>query len=249
MSSESTANITLFLAIADEQKRGNLEMWFMTDYLDIAVHSIANKAEYDQRLKVGVPHLVVTDQKFLAGNGILKDGTTNRDLAQTAFIVLGAFEDQDSFLDEMMLGKFQFFEVEPNDENWRIAVKKAFKFSFDAHAAPYVVKTVKMGDLIMKIGDAAEQVYILKKGSLQAFHLNDQGQKVILGEVAPGEFVGEMAYFNAEPRSANVIALENSELIEIPLASFDRTIYQKPAWAMKLIETLSKRLKKYIEKK
>ena len=249
MSSESSANITLILAISDEQKRSSLEMWFMTDYLDIAVHSVSNKAEYDQRLKMGTPHLVVADQRFLAGHSILKEGTTHRELAQTAFIVLGDFSEKDSFLDEMMLGKFQFFEMEPTDENWRIAVKKAFKFSFDAHAAPYVVKNVKMGDLIMKIGDPAEQVYILKKGLLQAFHLNEQGQKVILGEVIPGEFVGEMAYFNSEPRSANVIALENSELIEIPLTSFDRTIYQKPAWAMKLIETLSKRLKKYIEKK
>jgi len=43
--------------------------------------------------------------------------------------------------------------------------------------------------------------------------------------------------------------LEDSELFEIPVKTFDRVIYQKPAWAMKMIETLSKRLKKYIEKK
>ncbi len=221
----------------------------MTDYLDIEVHMIANKADYDHQMKLKIPHLVVSDQKFLSGNSILKDGATLHELSQTSFIVIGSVKDQEGFLDEMMLGKFQFFDVAPVDEQWRIAVKKAFKFSFDAHATPYVLKNVKMGDVIIKIGDPANQVYILKKGKLQAFQLNTQGQKTILGEINPGEFFGEMAYFNAEPRSASIIALEDSELIEIPLATFDRAIYQKPAWAMKLIETLSKRLKKYIEKK
>jgi hypothetical protein len=249
MSSDSTVNITLFLAITDEQKRNDLERWFMTDYLDISVHPITSKSEYDQLLRLKVPHLVVTDHQFLQGTSILNDGSSLHELAQTAFIVMGSWKDQDRFLDEMMLGKFQFFEVPPIDEEWRIAVKKAFKFSFDAHSTPYVVKSVKMGDVIMNVGDPANQVYILKKGKLQAFQLNSEGQKVILGEIVPGEFFGEMAYFNSEPRSASIIALEGSELIEIPLSTFDRAIYQKPAWAMKLIETLSKRLKKYIEKK
>lgn len=223
-------------------------MAFMTEYLDIAVFSLADKSEYDQRLKLNPPQLVIADAGFLAGNTILKDGVTLKERAQTSYIVLGAYPEKDDYLDEMMMGKFQFFETEPSEDDWKVAVKKAFKFSFDSNSTGYVMKNIKMGELLMKIGDPAEKIYILKKGKLQAFHLNDQDQKVILGEISPGEFVGEMAYFNSEPRSANVIALENSELVEIPLTSFDRVIYQKPAWAMKLIETLSKRLKKYISK-
>ena len=221
----------------------------MTDYIDIAVFSLAQAADYEQRLKLSPPQLVVVDSVFLKQANILKDGIQNRDLAQTSYIVLGEFPEKSDYLDEMMVGKFQFFEREPSGEDWKLAVKKSFQFSFDSHSAPYVTRKIKMGDLLIKIGDAAEQIYILKKGKLQAFHVNDHDQKVILGEVIPGEFVGEMAYFNSEPRSASVIALEDSELFEIPVKTFDRVIYQKPAWAMKMIETLSKRLKVYIEKK
>lgn len=224
-------------------------MAFMTEYLDIAVFGLATKTDYDQRIKLNPPQLVIADRAFLQENSILKDGITVRELAQTSYIVLGDFPGKEDFLDEVMVGKFQFFENDPAEEDWRIAVKKAFKFCFDNHSATYTAKKIKMGELLMKVGDAAEQIYILKKGRLQAFHLNEHDQKVILGEIIPGEFVGEMAYFNSEPRSASVIALEDSELVEIPLKTFDRVIYQKPAWAMKLIETLSKRLKKYIEKK
>jgi CRP/FNR family cyclic AMP-dependent transcriptional regulator len=247
MSTES--KITLYLAITNEQKRSALEMAFMTDYIDISVFALANQGEYEQRLKLNPPQLVIADAAFLQGNSILKDGTTNRDLAQTAYIVLGKFAAQEDFLDEVMVGKFQFFEQDPSEEDWKLAVKKSFKFCFDQHSSTYTLKKIRMGDLLMKIGDPAESIYILKKGRLQAFHVNESDQKVILGEILPGEFVGEMAYFNDEPRAASVIALEDSELFEIPVKTFDRVIYQKPAWAMKMIETLSKRLKKYIEKK
>ncbi len=246
MSSEN--KITLYLAISNEQKRSDLEMAFMTQYLDISVFSISDETEFNQRLKLNPPQLVVADVEFLKGNSILKDGVSLKERAQTSYIVLGLHPDKDEYLDEVMVGKFQFFETELSEDDWKVAIKKAFKFSFDSNSATYIMKNIKMGELLMKIGDPAEKIYILKKGKLQAFQLNEQDQKVILGEINPGEFVGEMAYFNSEPRSASVIALENSELVEIPLSSFDRVIYQKPAWAMKLIETLSKRLKKFISK-
>jgi len=242
------AKINLYLCITNEQKRSDLEMAFMTQYLDISVFTLTDFSDYQQRLKLNPPQLIIADTKFLIDNSILKDGVTTKERAQTSYIVLDVYPGKDEFLDEMMVGKFQFFETEPSEDDWKVAIKKAFKFSFDSGSANYVMKNIKMGEMLMNVGDPAEKIYILKKGKLQAFQVNAQDQKIILGEINPGEFVGEMAYFNSEPRVASVIALENSELVEIPLTSFDRVIYQKPAWAMKLIETLSKRLKKYITK-
>ena len=39
-------------------------------------------------------------------------------------------------------------------------------------------------------------------------------------------------------------AVLDSELIEIPVTSFERILYTRPAWIKKLLETLSKRLKR-----
>ena len=252
-----SVKIVVYIAVKNESKRSDLEMAIMTHYLDIAVFPMADLAEYQQRLKMNPPQLVIADVEFLNGNTILKDGVTLAERSLTSYIVLGTLPNKEDYLDEMMVNKIQFFETDPDEDGWKVAIKKSFKFSFESQSANFIIKNVKMGDLLMKVGDPAEKIYILKKGKLQAFHVNEQDQKVILGEVrpcphfgdtcSPGEFVGEMAYFNSEPRVASVIALENSELIEIPIASFDRVIYQKPAWAMKLIETLSKRLKKYIQ--
>jgi CRP-like cAMP-binding protein len=71
--------------------------------------------------------------------------------------------------------------------------------------------------------------------------INDK--KVILGNVESGEFVGEMAYINNEPRSATIEATSNAQLIEVPIELVDKILYKRPAWSKALMQTLSKRLK------
>jgi CRP/FNR family transcriptional regulator, cyclic AMP receptor protein len=65
-----------------------------------------------------------------------------------------------------------------------------------------------------------------------------------LGEIASGEFVGEMGHFNHEPRSATVEAVTEVDLIEIPLESLENVIFTKPSWARALVKTLAQRLKR-----
>ena len=83
---------------------------------------------------------------------------------------------------------------------------------------------------------------ILKSGQLQAFNTIDE-QKVILGNVEIGEFVGEMAYINNEPRSAYIEALSDAQLIEVPIELVDKILFTRPAWSKSLMQTLSRRLK------
>ena len=98
------------------------------------------------------------------------------------------------------------------------------------------------GEILFRQGDRAENVYIVRKGRLRAFRRTKSGTQT-LGEILAGEFVGEMAHINSEPRSAEVEALENSELIEIPLGALDMLVFSKPAWSKALMKTLSRRLK------
>lgn len=248
MSLEAQSKVTVLLAVKNEQKRSELEMSIMTQLHDISVFAVSDVDEYQLSIQKNPPQLVLTDAEFLAGNPVLKDGVSHPDRVFTAFIVFGSYPKKEDFLDELMLGKVQFFDAFPDDEQWKLALKKAFKFCLESKTAAFQIKLLKANEHLMKVGDPASTVYILKRGQLQAYQIGFGGEKTILGDIAPGEFVGEMAYFNSEPRAANVIALSDVELVEIPIASFDRVLYQKPAWAMKLIETLSKRLKKFIQK-
>jgi CRP-like cAMP-binding protein len=104
------------------------------------------------------------------------------------------------------------------------------------------MKLLAPGEKLFRQGDPADLAYLVKSGLLRAYRMQD-GKTLTLGDINPGEFVGEMAYINSEPRSADVEAVENCELIEIPLGTFDSLLFSKPTWSMALMKTLSKRLK------
>ena len=57
----------------------------------------------------------------------------------------------------------QFFTIDPSEDEWKVAVKKAFKFSFDSSSVTYTIRSIKKDEVLMKAGDPAEKIFILKK--------------------------------------------------------------------------------------
>jgi CRP-like cAMP-binding protein len=104
------------------------------------------------------------------------------------------------------------------------------------------------GDHLITEGEKADYVYIVRKGKLQAYHVSSTGVETALGDIERGEFVGEMAYIAGQARSAHVRAVTDCELIEIPIGTLDKLLYQRPAWSKTLMATLTKRLKNSNEK-
>ena len=158
-----------------------------------------------------------------------------------SYILIGPPPKEAKFVDELVSGKVSYLS-NLDEEKFDHVLVKALNFNSHADHASFHLLYLAQGDLLMKQGDIAEYVYILKSGELQAFNTID-GKKTILGHIAIGEFVGEMAYINNEPRSASIEALTDAELIEVPLKLVDTILYTRPAWAKSLNQTLSKRLK------
>jgi NTE family protein len=76
------------------------------------------------------------------------------------------------------------------------------------------LKILSAGELLFKQGDVHRNMYILLKGRLRAISGSSKKLKV-LGDIGPGETVGELAFLTNEPRIASVRALRNSLLLEI----------------------------------
>jgi CRP-like cAMP-binding protein len=62
------------------------------------------------------------------------------------------------------------------------------------------------GTPLFRQGDAGDAVYFVVAGRLVVQVTRDDGQHVRIGEVGPGESVGEMALVSGEPRIAGVVA-------------------------------------------
>lgn len=190
------------------------------------------------------PHVIIADVELpkLSGIKLLEQMMTHTNLNSVAAILVGALPDQETHLDEFVTGRLQYLADTDSDAEFTGCVARALNFAFHGKNTEYTLRFLAKGERLITEGDHAESVFILKEGRLRAFRIVD-GAEVVLGHVEKGEFVGEMAYINGEPRTANVDSVSASELIEVPVGTLERVLYRRPAWSKTLMVTLAKRLR------
>src|SRR6185503_19776454 len=66
---------------------------------------------------------------------------------------------------------------------------------------------LKRGGVLMRQGDEGDRAFVLLAGRLQAVREADDGTSVVVGDIAVGETVGEMALFTGGKRNATVRAV------------------------------------------
>ncbi|HNQ88581.1 MAG TPA: cyclic nucleotide-binding domain-containing protein [Verrucomicrobiota bacterium] len=92
-----------------------------------------------------------------------------------------------------------------------------------------VVKVNKFQHLFRK-GDHGDAMYFVLEGEVRAMNLID-GKETTLFTLAAGESFGEIALLIHGPRTADVVANEESLLLMLPAAAFERVIREAPALA------------------
>lgn len=100
---------------------------------------------------------------------------------------------------------------------------------------------------LMREGEQSTEMYILLSGKLSVLKRKGNVEKRI-GEIGPGEIVGEMSFLDQAPRSASVRALEISEILIIPRSQFLATLDSFPNWYKSIYNTILDRLRKTTSK-
>jgi serine phosphatase RsbU (regulator of sigma subunit) len=98
------------------------------------------------------------------------------------------------------------------------------------------------GAVIFTEGEAGENMYLIQNGQV-AILKGDFEAPTLLDFRSRGEIIGEMALVEDRPRSASVVALEDSRLLCVDRADFQQLLVQKPALAITIMATLSGRLR------
>lgn len=236
----------IFLIVSgDEDKKKRYTELIRKLINDVTVYHATDGSTALAKLKNAPPHVVITDVDLPKVSGLQLIDYILKDVAfsNIAILIMDQLPKSESFMDELVTGRIQYLEGNANEDEFSRCVTRALNFATHGEkAALFHARFLAQGDVLMSEGDKAEFVYILKSGRLSAYQTVNNKQ-VVLGNIEPGEFVGEMAYINGEPRSATVVALSQCELIEVPMGSFDIILYKRPAWAKSLVHVLSKRLK------
>ena len=99
------------------------------------------------------------------------------------------------------------------------------------------------GDWLMQQGDAGDALYLLVQGRLQAWAGDGDGEAgaepKFLGEIVPGDSVGEVSLLTGEPRSASIQAIRDSLLVQINRTMFEKLVQQHPALVLKLASNVA----------
>ncbi|HEX6022493.1 MAG TPA: Crp/Fnr family transcriptional regulator [Solirubrobacter sp.] len=82
-----------------------------------------------------------------------------------------------------------------------------------------VIRRFRRGAALLREGEEPTRVLVLLEGRAKAVTFTEDGREVVLGFLAPGELLGEVATIESRPRSATVIALE--PVTALALASGD----------------------------
>ena len=99
------------------------------------------------------------------------------------------------------------------------------------------------GTTLMEQGQVGDHLYFVVSGRLTASAMRDDGSRVPLGDMGPGESVGEMALLgNGGPRTATVQTATDCELLRLSKAGFDKLLAHDPAASATLAKMMANRL-------
>lgn len=100
---------------------------------------------------------------------------------------------------------------------------------------------IKAGKKLIDQGEDSNHIYFLVYGRLSAIHENATGTSRILGEIFPGQAVGETGVIAEQPRMAHVYAARDSVLIRLSRDMLSQLGSQYPALIFNVAKTVIRR--------
>jgi len=109
------------------------------------------------------------------------------------------------------------------------------------------VKEYAKDDLIFEDGAPGDCFYVIYAGAVRISKMFDNMGEEALTVLGAGDFLGEMSFFDNEPRSARAVAHEDAKLLELSNQSLKEHLERQPDVALKFLwgfaRTLSRRVR------
>ncbi len=120
---------------------------------------------------------------------------------------------------------------------------KIFLSAF-ANSAQRVV--LGKGETLFSEGDLGQEAYIIDTGTVRVSHStgNEDAKHSTIAVLGRGDLLGELSLIDAKPRSANVTALTNVELVALDREDFMRELKENPAHMEDMLELFAARIRR-----
>jgi CRP-like cAMP-binding protein len=91
------------------------------------------------------------------------------------------------------------------------------------------------GHVLFREGDGGTHMYVIQSGRVQLTR-KVRGREAHLATLPPGEFFGEMAIINKQPRSATATVIEEAHLLVLDARTFEAMIRGNAEIAIRMIK-------------
>ena len=101
-------------------------------------------------------------------------------------------------------------------------------------------KNIQKDHNLFNKGDQPDGLYILMAGKLRVYIPPSQltGPTKNLAELSPGAYVGEFGLIDSQPRSASVVAIQDSHVLFLPTDAFLNILNERPQFAKSVTNAL-----------
>ena len=100
------------------------------------------------------------------------------------------------------------------------------------------------GAVLFRASDAGDSMYLIEDGKVQISMRSSDGEELILAVLGQGDFFGEMALIDGNPRSANASVVDSSRLAVLSRQHFLSFLASSPNVAVEMLTALTRRLRR-----
>ena len=107
---------------------------------------------------------------------------------------------------------------------------------------------IEKGQFIFLQDDPAEKAYIVRSGKISIILESLDGRKLVINEMHPGDFFGEVGLLTKQSRSSSAITRTDSVVLIIPRQAFLSILEDEPSLLRRLLEMTAIRLRESSER-
>lgn len=132
--------------------------------------------------------------------------------------------------------------AEPDDRYPSINALRADLVRFMRGGADFPQQTFRAGEAIVREGEHGHAAYIVVTGRCDVVRSSAQGREVI-GSMGPGDVFGEMTILTEGPRTATVVAAEDTTVLVVTSEILEQEVEALKPWMATLLRSLAVRFR------
>jgi CRP/FNR family cyclic AMP-dependent transcriptional regulator len=105
------------------------------------------------------------------------------------------------------------------------------------------VKSYKKNVIVINQDDETYSLYVILSGSVKVFVSGEDGREAVLNHQEAGDYFGDLALIDKQPRVASVMTTEPSKFMIISREDFLKCLSKNPEIAINLIKPMTSRIR------